>query len=92
MDTLKPLFSDVLHLFFCCRKQTVTVYVCVCVSALASDSIVCLSVLHRETWNLNPPEVRNAQLQYAGWGPQGQQLVSTTISTKSLLPSLPADP
>ncbi|KAM4606773.1 A-type potassium channel modulatory protein DPP6 [Polymixia lowei] len=28
-----------------------------------------------ETWNLNPPEVRNAQLQYAGWGPQGQQLI-----------------
>uniref|UniRef100_A0A8C7D1D9 A-type potassium channel modulatory protein DPP6 n=1 Tax=Oncorhynchus kisutch TaxID=8019 RepID=A0A8C7D1D9_ONCKI len=29
----------------------------------------------RETWNLNPPEVRNAQLQYAGWGPTGQQLI-----------------
>uniref|UniRef100_A0A8D3C507 A-type potassium channel modulatory protein DPP6 n=1 Tax=Scophthalmus maximus TaxID=52904 RepID=A0A8D3C507_SCOMX len=29
----------------------------------------------KETWNLNPPEVRNAQLQYAGWGPQGQQLI-----------------
>ncbi|CDQ59360.1 unnamed protein product [Oncorhynchus mykiss] len=28
-----------------------------------------------ETWNLNPPEVRNAQLQYAGWGPTGQQLI-----------------
>uniref|UniRef100_A0A669CIN2 A-type potassium channel modulatory protein DPP6 n=1 Tax=Oreochromis niloticus TaxID=8128 RepID=A0A669CIN2_ORENI len=28
-----------------------------------------------ETWNLNPPEVRNAQLQYAGWGPQDQQLI-----------------
>uniref|UniRef100_A0A673YA39 A-type potassium channel modulatory protein DPP6 n=1 Tax=Salmo trutta TaxID=8032 RepID=A0A673YA39_SALTR len=27
------------------------------------------------TWNLNPPEVRNAQLQYAGWGPTGQQLI-----------------
>uniref|UniRef100_A0AAQ4RAS9 A-type potassium channel modulatory protein DPP6 n=1 Tax=Gasterosteus aculeatus aculeatus TaxID=481459 RepID=A0AAQ4RAS9_GASAC len=27
------------------------------------------------TWNLNPPEVRNAQLQYAGWGPQDQQLI-----------------
>uniref|UniRef100_A0A6I8QCZ1 A-type potassium channel modulatory protein DPP6 n=1 Tax=Xenopus tropicalis TaxID=8364 RepID=A0A6I8QCZ1_XENTR len=24
---------------------------------------------------LNPPEVRNAQLQYAGWGPKGQQLI-----------------
>uniref|UniRef100_A0A673X776 A-type potassium channel modulatory protein DPP6 n=1 Tax=Salmo trutta TaxID=8032 RepID=A0A673X776_SALTR len=29
----------------------------------------------QETWNLNPPEVRNAQLQYAGWGPKGQQLI-----------------
>uniref|UniRef100_A0A8C8JMG5 A-type potassium channel modulatory protein DPP6 n=1 Tax=Oncorhynchus tshawytscha TaxID=74940 RepID=A0A8C8JMG5_ONCTS len=28
-----------------------------------------------QTWNLNPPEVRNAQLQYAGWGPRGQQLI-----------------
>ncbi|XP_017269571.1 dipeptidyl aminopeptidase-like protein 6 isoform X1 [Kryptolebias marmoratus] len=28
-----------------------------------------------ETWNLNPPEVRNAQLQFAGWGPQDQQLI-----------------
>ncbi|XP_034092391.1 dipeptidyl aminopeptidase-like protein 6 isoform X3 [Gymnodraco acuticeps] len=27
------------------------------------------------TWNLNPPEVRNAQLQFAGWGPQDQQLI-----------------
>ncbi|GAA6068178.1 dipeptidyl aminopeptidase-like protein 6 isoform X1, partial [Tachysurus ichikawai] len=28
-----------------------------------------------ETWILNPPEVRNAPLQYAGWGPRGQQLI-----------------
>uniref|UniRef100_A0A9J8BS49 A-type potassium channel modulatory protein DPP6 n=1 Tax=Cyprinus carpio carpio TaxID=630221 RepID=A0A9J8BS49_CYPCA len=28
-----------------------------------------------ETWILNPPEVRNAHLQYAGWGPRGQQLI-----------------
>uniref|UniRef100_A0A6Q2WZN3 A-type potassium channel modulatory protein DPP6 n=1 Tax=Esox lucius TaxID=8010 RepID=A0A6Q2WZN3_ESOLU len=34
------------------------------------SSFICL-----ETWNLNPPEVRNAQLQYAGWGPKGQQLI-----------------
>uniref|UniRef100_A0A673YAP0 A-type potassium channel modulatory protein DPP6 n=1 Tax=Salmo trutta TaxID=8032 RepID=A0A673YAP0_SALTR len=34
------------------------------------SSFICL-----ETWNLNPPEVRNAQLQYAGWGPTGQQLI-----------------
>uniref|UniRef100_A0A3Q3G4B4 A-type potassium channel modulatory protein DPP6 n=1 Tax=Labrus bergylta TaxID=56723 RepID=A0A3Q3G4B4_9LABR len=41
-----------------------------------SDSIVSPCVCTpRETWNLNPPEVRNAQLQYAGWGPRGQQLI-----------------
>lgn len=56
---------------------------CVYVSALLSDSIV--SHPPRETWNLNPPEVRNAQLQYAGWGPQGQQLVRTTIFMMSLV-------
>ncbi|KAM9553692.1 A-type potassium channel modulatory protein DPP6-like isoform 5-T6 [Salvelinus alpinus] len=36
--------------------------------------IIC-SLETPETWNLNPPEVRNAQLQYAGWGPRGQQLI-----------------
>ncbi|XP_077410267.1 A-type potassium channel modulatory protein DPP6 isoform X2 [Vanacampus margaritifer] len=36
--------------------------------------IIC-SLETPETWNLNPPEVRNTQLQYAGWGPQGQQLI-----------------
>uniref|UniRef100_A0A3Q3W8K4 A-type potassium channel modulatory protein DPP6 n=1 Tax=Mola mola TaxID=94237 RepID=A0A3Q3W8K4_MOLML len=41
--------------------------------APVSLSFVCS--LNQETWNLNPPEVRNAQLQYAGWGPQGQQLI-----------------
>uniref|UniRef100_A0AAZ3R292 Dipeptidyl-peptidase 6b n=1 Tax=Oncorhynchus tshawytscha TaxID=74940 RepID=A0AAZ3R292_ONCTS len=34
----------------------------------------CVLYLHRETWSLNPPEVRNSLLQYAGWGPKGQQL------------------
>lgn len=29
----------------------------------------------RETWPLNPPEVRDAVLQFAGWGPLDQQLV-----------------
>uniref|UniRef100_H3D7X8 A-type potassium channel modulatory protein DPP6 n=1 Tax=Tetraodon nigroviridis TaxID=99883 RepID=H3D7X8_TETNG len=40
----------------------------------AAFYIIC-SLETPETWNLNPPEVRNAQLQYAGWGPQGQQLI-----------------
>ncbi|KAI9513760.1 hypothetical protein NQZ68_039694 [Dissostichus eleginoides] len=33
------------------------------------------------TWNLNPPEVRNAQLQFAGWGPQDQQLFHAIVFT-----------
>uniref|UniRef100_A0A8C6T062 A-type potassium channel modulatory protein DPP6 n=1 Tax=Neogobius melanostomus TaxID=47308 RepID=A0A8C6T062_9GOBI len=37
--------------------------------------ILSVCVFDRETWNLNPPEVRNAQLQFAGWGPQDQQLI-----------------
>uniref|UniRef100_A0A8C1WH99 Dipeptidyl-peptidase 6a n=1 Tax=Cyprinus carpio TaxID=7962 RepID=A0A8C1WH99_CYPCA len=36
---------------------------------------VFILVLYVETWILNPPEVRNAHLQYAGWGPRGQQLI-----------------
>uniref|UniRef100_A0A673CQR5 Dipeptidyl-peptidase 6b n=1 Tax=Sphaeramia orbicularis TaxID=375764 RepID=A0A673CQR5_9TELE len=31
--------------------------------------------VHRETWPLNPPEVRDAVLQFAGWGPLDQQLI-----------------
>lgn len=30
----------------------------------------------RDPQSLDPPEVSNAKLQYAGWGPKGQQLVS----------------
>uniref|UniRef100_A0A8C2XB33 A-type potassium channel modulatory protein DPP6 n=1 Tax=Cyclopterus lumpus TaxID=8103 RepID=A0A8C2XB33_CYCLU len=45
-------------------------------ASLLSDCIVSSCLVHpRATWNLNPPEVRNAQLQYAGWGPQDQQLI-----------------
>lgn len=37
----------------------------------------CLSVCFlRDPQSLDPPEVSNAKLQYAGWGPKGQQLVS----------------
>lgn len=36
-------------------------------------SSMCL--LHRETWPLKPPEVHEAVLQFAGWGPRGEQLV-----------------
>ncbi|XP_053350341.1 dipeptidyl aminopeptidase-like protein 6 [Clarias gariepinus] len=36
--------------------------------------IIC-SLETPETWILTPPEVRNAPLQYAGWGPRGQQLI-----------------
>uniref|UniRef100_A0A1A8FD96 Dipeptidyl-peptidase 6b n=1 Tax=Nothobranchius korthausae TaxID=1143690 RepID=A0A1A8FD96_9TELE len=33
------------------------------------------SLTTQETWSLNPPEVHEAVLQFAGWGPQGQQLI-----------------
>lgn len=33
----------------------------------------------RETWVLNPPEVQEATLQFAGWGPRGQQLVRSDL-------------
>uniref|UniRef100_A0A671YZ24 Dipeptidyl-peptidase 6b n=1 Tax=Sparus aurata TaxID=8175 RepID=A0A671YZ24_SPAAU len=29
----------------------------------------------KETWPLNPPEVHEAVLKFAGWGPRGQQLI-----------------
>uniref|UniRef100_A0A668AHG2 A-type potassium channel modulatory protein DPP6 n=1 Tax=Myripristis murdjan TaxID=586833 RepID=A0A668AHG2_9TELE len=56
---------------------TASVHLCVnmCVCVCLSSDCTVSSVHPRETWNLNPPEVRNAQLQYAGWGPQGQQLI-----------------
>ncbi|KAJ8278115.1 hypothetical protein GJAV_G00084030, partial [Gymnothorax javanicus] len=38
-------------------------------------SYIILSLETPGTWDLNPPEVRNVQLQYAGWGPKGQQLI-----------------
>ncbi|TRZ04039.1 hypothetical protein DNTS_006377 [Danionella cerebrum] len=40
-----------------------------------SLSVTSFLHFHRETWILNPPEVRNAHLQFAGWGPRGQQLI-----------------
>ncbi|XP_051970839.1 dipeptidyl aminopeptidase-like protein 6 isoform X2 [Xyrauchen texanus] len=42
--------------------------------SFTADYIIC-SLQTPETWILNPPEVRNAHLQFAGWGPQGQQLI-----------------
>lgn len=76
MDTLKLSYSDVLQWYSCRAGGRQTVCVCLHFYLIA---LFPLSVHPRETWNLNPPEVRNAQLQYAGWGPQGQQLVRTTI-------------
>uniref|UniRef100_A0AAY4D1B4 Uncharacterized protein n=1 Tax=Denticeps clupeoides TaxID=299321 RepID=A0AAY4D1B4_9TELE len=32
-------------------------------------------LFHREVWELNPPEVQDAVLQFADWGVQGQQLI-----------------
>ncbi|XP_060940676.1 dipeptidyl aminopeptidase-like protein 6 [Limanda limanda] len=51
------------------------------------------SLVTQETWPLNPPEVNEAALQYAGWGPRGQQLIfifenniyyKTTIESRAL--------
>lgn len=36
----------------------------------------------RDPQNLYPPEVSNAKLQYAGWGPKGQQLVREKTSVQ----------
>ncbi|XP_024129584.1 dipeptidyl aminopeptidase-like protein 6 isoform X4 [Oryzias melastigma] len=33
------------------------------------------SLVKQDSWPLNPPEVQEAVLQFAGWGPQGQQLI-----------------
>nr|XP_057922438.1 dipeptidyl aminopeptidase-like protein 6 isoform X1 [Doryrhamphus excisus] len=33
------------------------------------------SLVTQETWPLSPPEVHEAVLQFAGWGPKGQQLI-----------------
>uniref|UniRef100_A0A4W6DIZ6 Dipeptidyl-peptidase 6b n=1 Tax=Lates calcarifer TaxID=8187 RepID=A0A4W6DIZ6_LATCA len=55
------------------------------------DSLMCC--LRRETWPLNPPEVHEAALQFAGWGPRGQQLIfifenniyyKTTIESRAI--------
>lgn len=35
-----------------------------------------------------PPEVSNAKLQYAGWGPKGQQLVRERISVQMNLETM----
>lgn len=37
----------------------------------------------RDPQNLYPPEVSNAKLQYAGWGPKGQQLVREKTSVQN---------
>ncbi|XP_034411486.1 dipeptidyl aminopeptidase-like protein 6 [Cyclopterus lumpus] len=33
------------------------------------------SLVTQETWPLKPPEVHEAVLQFAGWGPRGEQLI-----------------
>ncbi|XP_061685737.1 inactive dipeptidyl peptidase 10-like isoform X2 [Syngnathoides biaculeatus] len=38
-------------------------------------SYIVYNLYTREVWELNPPEVPNAVLQYAAWGKQGQQLI-----------------
>ncbi|KAK2857085.1 hypothetical protein Q5P01_005820 [Channa striata] len=38
-------------------------------------SYIVYNIYTREVWELNPPEVQNAVLQFAAWGRQGQQLI-----------------
>ncbi|KAJ8003535.1 hypothetical protein DPEC_G00149360 [Dallia pectoralis] len=38
-------------------------------------SYIVYNIHTREVWELNPPEVQNAVLQHASWGPMGQQLI-----------------
>ncbi|XP_067356170.1 inactive dipeptidyl peptidase 10-like isoform X2 [Channa argus] len=38
-------------------------------------SYIIYNIYTREVWELNPPEVQNAVLQFAAWGRQGQQLI-----------------
>uniref|UniRef100_A0A8C2FGH8 A-type potassium channel modulatory protein DPP6 n=1 Tax=Cyprinus carpio TaxID=7962 RepID=A0A8C2FGH8_CYPCA len=61
-------FSLCLCLSLCCSNSQVYEH------SFTADYIIC-SLETPETWILNPPEVRNAHLQYAGWGPRGQQLI-----------------
>lgn len=42
----------------------------------------------RDPQNLYPPEVSNAKLQYAGWGPKGQQLVRERTSVQMNLETM----
>ncbi|XP_010189403.1 PREDICTED: dipeptidyl aminopeptidase-like protein 6 [Mesitornis unicolor] len=43
---------------------------------------------HGDPQNLFPPEVSNAKLQYAGWGPKGQQLVRERTSVQMSLETM----
>lgn len=54
----------------------------VSVSGCACKNIYLFS---REVWELNPPEVEDSVLQYAAWGVQGQQLVSTSVRIQQAL-------
>lgn len=49
--------------------------VCSTLSKDISEAEILFFSFHRDPQNLYPPEVSNAKLQYAGWGPKGQQLV-----------------
>lgn len=62
----------------CCDSAFVFRYRAHCTCSVQTDRYCIDSFmfcLHRETWPLNPPEVHDAVLQFAGWGPRGQQLV-----------------
>uniref|UniRef100_A0A4W6DHW8 Dipeptidyl-peptidase 6b n=1 Tax=Lates calcarifer TaxID=8187 RepID=A0A4W6DHW8_LATCA len=75
---------DMQHVLFAFEVKPVRNKCCI-------DSLMCC--LRRETWPLNPPEVHEAALQFAGWGPRGQQLIfifenniyyKTTIESRAI--------
>lgn len=54
--------------------------VCSSLNKDISETEILLFSFRRDPQNLYPPEVSNAKLQYAGWGPKGQQLVREKTS------------
>lgn len=58
-----------------------------------TDSLDFSLNISRDVYPLNPSEVRSSKLQYAGWGPKDQQLVSRRpFSAQTKQPSIRQTP
>lgn len=62
--------------------------VCSSLNKDTSEAEILFFSFHRDPQNLYPPEVSNAKLQYAGWGPKGQQLVREKTSVQMHLETM----